>query len=166
MTVLVVGTAGYIGSHMVDMLKAIQIRCLVLDNFSTGFKEAIRGVPFVEGDLADLDCLSELFNDYDIDAVMHFAAYSQVGESLIEPAKYYRNNLSNTQNLLDTMLEAGVKNLVFSSTAAVYGSPNSDPISEDHLLNPINPYGRTKLVIEWMLQDYASAYGLKSVALS
>lgn len=169
MTILVVGGAGYIGSHMVQMLAANKLDCVVLDNLSTGFADAltniIGSVELVVGDLDDKSLLTQLFAQHEFTAVMHFAAFSQVGESIQLPQKYYSNNLVNTINLLEVMAAHQVKQLVFSSTAAVYGEPVQPVISELHPLAPINPYGRSKLAIEWVLQDYASAYGLKSVAL-
>ncbi|MDC9720995.1 MAG: GDP-mannose 4,6-dehydratase, partial [Gammaproteobacteria bacterium] len=169
MTILVVGGAGYIGSHMVQMLAANKLDCVVLDNLSTGFADALTNitgsVELVVGDLADKSLLTQLFAQHEFTAVMHFAAFSQVGESIQLPQKYYSNNLVNTINLLEVMAAHQVKQLVFSSTAAVYGEPVQPVISELHPLAPINPYGRSKLAIEWVLQDYASAYGLKSVAL-
>lgn len=164
--ILVTGGAGYIGSHMVALLSNSLEQVLVLDNLSTGHRQAVvDGVRLVVGDLADRDFLARLFSQFDITAVIHFAAFSQVGESNIEPAKYYCNNVVNTQNLLDAMIAAGVKQLIFSSTAAVYGLPLKAKIDESHPLVPINPYGRTKLAIEWMLEDYANAYGLQAVSL-
>lgn len=163
--ILVVGGAGYIGSHMVQMLHQGGIEPVVLDNLSTGFAESVNNAELVTGDLADTQLLRSLFSQHQFIAVVHFAAFSQVGESIQQPAKYYHNNIANTQNLLNAMCSANVKRLVFSSTAAVYGTPTVDFITEEHALNPINPYGRTKLAIEWMLQDYAAAYGLQSVAL-
>lgn len=120
---------------------------------------------FIEGDLADRSLLSDIFANNNFDAVVHFAAHSQVGESIIRPDKYYRNNITNTQNLLDVMIHHDVKKIVFSSTAAIFGNPQYLPINEDHPCDPINPYGRSKLLIEHMLADYDVAYDLKSVAL-
>ena len=120
---------------------------------------------FIEGDLADRSLLSDIFANNNFDAVVHFAAHSQVGESIIRPDKYYRNNITNTQNLLDVMIHHDVKKIVFSSTAAIFGNPQYLPINEDHPCYPINPYGRSKLLIEHMLADYDVAYDLKSVAL-
>ena len=166
MTVLVLGGAGYIGSHMVAYLQQQHIGCVVVDNLATGFRESVpANVPFYEGDLADKTLLADVFNKHDVSAVMHFAAFSQVGESVVEPQKYYQNNLQNTLSVLQVMQEHGVEQFVFSSTAAVYGQPQSELIDEQHPANPINPYGRSKLAVEWVLQDYAQAYGLKSVCL-
>ena len=165
-TTLIVGGAGYIGSHMVKMLSKDGHRVIVLDNLSTGFAEAARyGEKLIVGDLADLALLDQLFTDYQFDAVMHFAAASLVGESMENPAKYYRNNVSNTLNLLDAMVKHQVLNFVFSSTAAIFGEPEYTPIDEKHPKNPINPYGASKLMVERILEDYASAYSLNSVCL-
>jgi len=165
MKILVVGGAGYIGSHMVKMLTNSGCKVVTLDNLSTGFRELAKYGELVVGDLADENLLDDLFSKHQFDGVMHFAAASLVGESMIDPAKYYRNNVSNTINLLDAMVKHDVKSLVFSSSAAVYGDPNSDLIDEEHTKNPINPYGSTKLMIERILQDYASAYSLNSISL-
>ena len=166
MTVLVVGGAGYIGSHMVAVLKQHAVPCVVLDNLTTGFREAVPAdIAFVEGDLADLQLMADLFKQHGITSVMHFAAYSQVGESMQDPAKYYHNNLAKTLALLDAMCAANIKEFVFSSTAAVYGNPLVDKISEQHPVTPINPYGHSKLAVEMALADYANAYGMKAVSL-
>jgi len=163
--ILVVGGAGYIGSHMVKILVNSGHDIIVLDNLSTGFRELAKYGELIVGDLADESLLEDLFSKHQFDGVMHFAAASLVGESMTNPAKYYRNNVSNTINLLDAMVKYNVKRFVFSSSAAVYGEPNSDLIDESHAKDPINPYGSTKLMIERILQDYASAYGLNSVSL-
>ena len=165
MDILIVGGAGYIGAHMVKMLVNSGHDVVVLDNLSTGFRELAKYGELVVGDLADESLLEDLFSKYQFDGVMHFAAASLVGESMVNPAKYYRNNVSNTINLLDAMVKYDVKRFVFSSSAAVYGEPNSDLIDESHAKDPINPYGSTKLMIERILQDYASAYGLNSISL-
>jgi len=165
MKLLVVGGAGYIGSHMVKMLVNLGHDVIILDNLSTGFRELAKYGELVVGDLADESLLEGLFSKYQFDGVMHFAAASLVGESMVNPAKYYRNNVSNTINLLDAMVKHNVKSFVFSSSAAVYGEPNSDLIDESHIKDPINPYGSTKLMIERILKDYASAYGLNSISL-
>ena len=165
MKLLVVGGAGYIGSHMVKMLVNLGHDVVVLDNLSTGFRELAKYGELVVGDLADENLLDDLFLKHQFDGVMHFAAASLVGESMVNPAKYYRNNVSNTINLLDAMVKYDVKRFVFSSSAAVYGEPNSDLIDESHAKDPINPYGSSKLMIERILQDYASAYGLNSISL-
>ena len=162
---LVVGGAGYIGSHMVKYLAARGFAPVVLDNLSTGHAESARFGQLVVGDLADQALLDQLFTEHKFVAVMHFAAASLVGESMEHPAKYYRNNVSNTLNLLDTMVKHGVKDFIFSSTAAIFGEPQYTPIDEAHPKNPINPYGASKLMIERILEDYAAAYGLNSVSL-
>lgn len=164
-TILVVGGAGYIGSHMVKALALAGHRPITLDNLSTGFADAVQYGELVTGSMGDRALLDKLFSDAKIDAVMHFAAYSQVGESVSDPARYYRNNVAHTQNLLDAMLSHNIKHLVFSSTAAVYGNPRRVPLDETHPKDPINPYGRTKWMIEQMLADYDAAYALRSIAL-
>lgn len=163
--ILVVGGAGYIGSHMVKRLVQAGYEPLVLDNLCTGFADAVPEAQLVVGSMADRALLDFLFSSDRIAAVMHFAANSRVGESMDDPFKYYRNNVAATQVLLDAMLAHDVCNLVFSSTAAVYGDPAAALISETHPLVPINPYGRSKWMVEQMLTAYRSAYGLRSVAL-
>jgi len=162
---LVVGGAGYIGSHMLKMLCAAGHEVTAFDNLSTGFRDAARYGRFVLGDIADRPALESLFRESRFDAVLHFASFISVGESVKEPAKYYRNNVCNTQNLLDAMVAHGTRRFVFSSTAAVYGEPRYSPIDEDHPRQPINPYGRSKLMVEQMLADYDLAYGIRSVCL-
>lgn len=163
--ILVVGGAGYIGSHMVKMLSKAGHDVIVLDNLSTGFREMVKYGKLVIGDLADINLLENLFQEYQFDGVMHFAANSLVGESMTNPAKYYRNNVGNTLNLLDVMVRNNVKHFIFSSTAATFGEPEYSPIDEAHPQNPINPYGSSKLMIERILMDYADAYDLNSVSL-
>ena len=165
MKLLVVGGAGYIGSHMVKMLARAGHDVVVLDNLTTGFRDPVKYGQLVVGDLADVHLLEQLFRDHAFDGVMHFAANSLVGESMTNPAKYYRNNVSNTLNLLDVMVRHDVKHFIFSSTAATFGEPEYTPIDEAHPQKPINPYGSSKLMIERILQDYADAYGLNSVCL-
>jgi UDP-glucose 4-epimerase len=150
MRVLVCGGAGYIGSNMTAMLAEAGFEPIVFDNLSKGHKSAVGDNKFVKGDLADYDLLLRTLRKYKIEAVMHFAAFIEVGESVLEPLKYYHNNVSNTQNLLSAMESAGVDKLVFSSTAAVYGIPKNVPITEDAPKQPINPYGETKLAVEKM----------------
>lgn len=164
-TILVVGGAGYIGSHMVKMLLGRGYGVTTLDNLSTGHRDAVLGGEFVLGDLADRALLDKLFSERRIDGVMHFASFIQVGESVQNPARYYENNVVNTLNLLDAMVAHDVKRFIFSSSAAVYGEPIRVPIDETHPKNPINPYGRSKWMVEQMLADYDRAYGLKSVSL-
>ncbi|MBU8975630.1 UDP-glucose 4-epimerase GalE [Lysobacter sp. MMG2] len=165
MKVLVCGGAGYIGSHMVRRLSRDGIEPVVFDNLSTGHREAVGDAPFVQGDLLERDDLRALFAQHRFDAVMHFCARSLVGESMTQPYAYYENNVAGTLNLLQAMHEAGVGKLVFSSTAAVFGVPESDLIDESHPRQPINPYGASKLMVERILEDAGRAYGLRSVAL-
>lgn len=164
-SILVVGGAGYIGSHMVKFLARTGHRVVVLDNLSTGHADAVRYGELIVGDMADTALLDRLFHSHRFDAVMHFAAFSLVGESVDDPGKYYRNNVANTLNLLDAMVRHQIRHFVFSSTAATFGEPRSDRIDESHPQNPINPYGRSKLMVEHLLADYDAAYGLKSVCL-
>ena len=163
-SVLVCGGAGYIGSHMVRMLAEAGHDVTVFDNLSTGHKAAVQAGTLVRGDLLDKDALAELFAANRFDAVFHFSGLIAVGESVREPARYYRNNVIGTLNLLDAMHAAGVGRFVFSSTAAVYGNPQASPIDEDQPLAPINPYGRTKRIIEDVLADFADVHGLRSVS--
>lgn len=165
MNILVVGGAGYIGSHMVKHLAMAGHEVVVLDDLSTGLASQVRWGQFVEGSTADTNLLASLFKVYRFEAVMHFAAASLVGESVTAPAKYYRNNVASTLNLLDAMVEHGVGHFVFSSTAAVYGEPCYSPIDETHPCAPISPYGASKWMVERILQDYAAAYSLNSVSL-
>lgn len=165
MQVLVVGGSGYIGSHMVKMLATQGHKVTVLDNLTTGFRELAMFGELVIGDMADTHLLEQLFEDKNFDAVMHFAASSLVGESMQNPAKYYRNNVANTLNLLNVMLRHDVKNFIFSSTAATFGEPEYTPIDEKHPQNPVNPYGSSKLMVEKILEDYAESYKLNSVSL-
>ena len=175
MAILVTGGEGYIGSHCVIALLDAGYNVVIFDNESTGHAETGEALMKIEskgrleavykGDLLVRDDLDAAFEIYRIDAVIHFAAFSQVAESMSDPAKYYRNNVVGTMNLLDSMIAHNVKRIVFSSTAATYGEPDYTPIDEKHPQNPINPYGRTKLDIEYMMDDYDRAYGLKSVRL-
>lgn len=151
---------------MVRYLTAHQHEVVVYDDLSTGHRDAVAdGIPFVHGDIGDAVTLWRLFATHRFDAVIHFCARSLVGESVIDPYQYYRNNVGNTLVLLAAMREAGIQKLVFSSTAAVFGHPQSDTIDETHPTDPINPYGQSKLMIERVLGDAARAYGLRSVAL-
>jgi len=163
--ILIVGGAGYIGSHVNKFLSSRGYETVVLDNLSRGHREFVKWGRLVEGDLGDRSLLDRVFREYDIDAVMHFAAFTDVGESVRDPGAYYRNNVMNTMNLLDSMMENGVSGFVFSSTCAVYGNPIEIPITEEHPLNPISPYGRSKLMVEEILRDYHEAYGLNYVSL-
>ena len=164
MKILVVGGAGYIGSHMLKRLQNTNHEVEVLDNLSTGFETNTLGFPFHKCDLADKDHVYTILqNKYDL--VMHFASYINVGESYINPQKYYENNVQNTLNLLSCMIDLKILNFIFSSTAAVYGEPESVPISEEQRINPVNPYGQTKAIVENILKDYDKAYGLKFMSL-
>ncbi|MBD8599175.1 MULTISPECIES: UDP-glucose 4-epimerase GalE [unclassified Pseudomonas] len=165
MQVLIVGGAGYIGSHMVHTLIRSGYEAIVLDDLSGGHADAVIGAKLFVGCCSDKALLEQLFKDHDFCAVMHFASFIQVGESSIDPAKYYANNFCKTANLLNTMISAGVSNFVFSSTAAVYGNPISAIIQEDHPKHPINPYGRSKWMVEQLLEDYDTAYQFRSVSL-
>ena len=165
LNVLVVGGAGYIGSHMVKNLCGRGVNVTTFDNLCSGHRDAVLGGEFIEGDLADRAALERVFAARRYDAVMHFASFIEVGESVAQPAKYYRNNVSNTLNLLECMQAAGVEQFIFSSTAAIFGTPQRVPIDETHPTNPINPYGRSKLMVEQMLADLARAHGLRSVCL-
>jgi UDP-glucose 4-epimerase len=165
MNFLVVGGAGYIGSHMVKHLLRAGHELVVADNFSTGYRDALTGGKLVELDIADAHALDALFAAHRFDAVFHFASFIQVGESVTEPAKYYQNNLAATLTLLQAMVRANIKHFVFSSTAAVYGDPVYVPIDEEHPKAAINPYGRSKWMVEQVLEDFDRAYGLKSVCL-
>lgn len=165
MNVLVVGGAGYIGSHMVKILTGAGANVVVLDDLSGGHQESVGGTPLRVGDAGDAAVVDAVLAQVRPDAVMHFASFIQVGESVSDPAKYHRNNFTATQVLLDGMRRHGVRRFIFSSTAAIFGDPRYVPIDEDHPREPINPYGRTKWMVEQMLEDFDTAYGLKSVAL-
>ena len=165
MKFLVIGGAGYIGSHMVKQLLGAGHELVVADNFSTGYRSAVLGGTLVELDIADAQALDTLFGTYRFEAVFHFASFIQVGESVTEPAKYYQNNLAATLTLLKAMVRAEVKHFIFSSTAAVYGDPAYVPIDEAHPKAAINPYGRSKWMVEQVLEDFDRAYGLRSVCL-
>lgn len=163
--ILVCGGAGYIGSHMARWLALRGSRVTVLDNLSTGHREAVQWSELIEADLLDPASLERAFSGRRFDAVMHFCARSLVGESMAQPYAYYANNVAGTLNLLEAMRRHDVSRLVFSSTAAVFGQPVADRIDEQHPRQPINPYGASKLMVERILADAASAYGLRSVAL-
>ena len=167
MNILVTGGAGYIGSHFVrELQRNSKYTPIVYDNLSTGHEEAVpANVQLITGDIHDVRFLTHIFAQYEIDAVVHFAASSLVGESMTDPGKYYFNNVEGTLHLITAMKEAGVDHLVFSSTAAVYGEPAKTPITEDMPLEPTNVYGRTKKMIEAMLADFSKAYGMTYVAL-
>jgi UDP-glucose 4-epimerase len=165
MKILVCGGAGYIGSHMIKALDAAGYQVVTFDNFSTGHREAVKWGTLAEGDLLRPTDLDSTFRQHKIDAVMHFSARSLVGESVTNPAPYYENNVIGTYNLLESMRKYGVRQFVFSSTAATFGNPVQRLIDESHPQKPINPYGHSKLMVEQLLRDYASAYGLHSVSL-
>jgi UDP-glucose 4-epimerase len=164
-SVLVTGGAGYIGSHAAAALAECGYEPIIYDNLSEGHVEAADGRRLIVGDTADISRLDGLFKEYDFKAVLHFAAASLVGESVKEPAKYYTNNFSAALNLLSVMLKHGVKNFIFSSTCATYGDPVKIPMDEAHPQAPINPYGRSKLMVETALKDYSAAYGLNYAIL-
>lgn len=165
MAVLVCGGAGYIGSHINKQLNKEGYETIVFDNLVYGHKEAAKWGTFVQGDLKNVDDIEAVFQKYPVEAVFHFAAYAYVGESVTSPEKYYYNNVANTLNLLSVMRKYGCNKMIFSSTCATYGEPESVPIIEDMRQNPINPYGRTKLIMEKILEDYRTAYGLEYVVL-
>lgn len=162
---LVVGGCGYIGSHMVKCLLDAGHRVVVLDDLSAGFRDSLLGGELVTGDCGDRMVLDALFSSRRFDGVLHFASLIQVGESVINPAKYYQSNVAKTLTLLEAMKDHGVGPLIFSSTAAVFGEPAYVPIDETHPRAPINPYGMSKYMVEAMLRDFDRAYGLRSVAL-
>ncbi len=164
-TVLIVGGAGYIGSHMVKMARAAGYAVAVADDLSSGRREALLGAPLHVGDIGDAAFVDAVLAQVRPAAVMHFASFIQVGESVREPARYYRNNLAATLTLLEGMHRHGVSRLIFSSTAAIFGNPLRIPIDEAHPKAPINPYGRSKWMVEQMLDDFDLAYGLRSVCL-
>jgi UDP-glucose 4-epimerase len=166
MGVLVTGGAGYIGSHMVLALADAGEKTVVLDNLTTGLKSAIDPrATFVEGDIANKDLVQGIIQDNGVSSVIHFAGSIVVPESVSDPLKYYSNNTAKTRNLIEACVGANVSEFVFSSTAAVYGSPEQVPVAEDATLNPMSPYGRSKLMTEWMLQDVAKAHGMKYAIL-
>lgn len=162
---MITGGAGYIGSHTNKLLHRRGYNTVVFDNLIYGHRSFVKWGEFVLGDLADRDQVRLCFRQYPIEAVVHFCAFAYVGESVIDPAKYYRNNVMNTINLLDTMREFNVPYIVFSSTCSTYGIPQRIPITEDHQQSPVNPYGWSKFIIEQILKDYERAYGIKHVNL-
>ena len=163
--IFIVGGAGYIGSHVNKFLSNKGYKTLIFDNLSKGHAEFVKWGEFIKGDLKDRRLLDRIFREYDISAVMHFAALTDVRESIQDPGSYYKNNVKNTLNLLEAMQKSNVKNFIFSSTCAVYGNPIKVPITEDHPCNPISPYGRSKLMIENILEDYSNAYDFNYVSL-
>jgi len=164
-SILVVGGAGYIGSHTAKGIAEAGLEPVVFDNLVYGHRWAVQWGTFVEGDLADAALLARVLKEHRVTAVIHFAAYTYVGESVTNPRKYFRNNVVNTLNLLDAMVDAGVRDIVFSSTCATYGDPTRVPIDESHPQNPVNPYGETKLAVEKMLHWYGQAYSIRYAAL-
>ena len=166
-TVLVTGGAGYIGSHTVRLLAAEGYQVIVLDNLVYGHRGAIvdEGVELVVGAVGDRELLRDLFKKHQFSGVIHFAAYAYVGESVTDPLKYYRNNTAEPLTLLEVMAEFSCTSFVFSSTCATYGEPETLPLTEDHPQKPLSPYGKSKLMVEWILDDCDSAWDLKSVAL-
>lgn len=165
-TILVTGGAGYIGSHTILALQDQGYQIIVLDNLVYGHRESIEtlsAVKLIVGDINNAELLNSIFSTHNIAAVIHFAAYAYVGESITEPRKYYRNNVVGSLTLLEAMVDHGINNIVFSSTCATYGIPSTIPIPEEQAQNPINPYGRSKLAVEKMLLDFSQAYGLKAV---
>ncbi|MCD6570011.1 MAG: UDP-glucose 4-epimerase GalE [Deltaproteobacteria bacterium] len=165
MNVLVTGGAGYIGSHAISMLADRGHNTVCIDNLVKGHKELVRDCTLYEDNISDKALVKKIFNQHKIDAVMHFAAYSLVGESVKEPLIYYRNNVSNTLSLIEAMLESGVDKFIYSSSAGVYGEPDEIPITEGAKLSPTNPYGKTKIMVEEILKDFDRAYNLKFVSL-
>jgi UDP-glucose-4-epimerase GalE len=165
MNLLITGGAGYIGSHTAKAFARAGFEPIVLDNLERGHRSAVRWGPLIEANLADRAAVEQALRDYRIDAVVHFAAYAYVGESMRSPDRYFRNNVANTLNLLEAMNSAGVRRIVFSSTCATYGYPVRIPISEDHPQRPVNPYGESKLMVERMLHWYGEAYGFNWAAL-
>jgi UDP-glucose 4-epimerase len=162
---LVIGGCGYIGSHMVKCLLKAGHEVVVLDDLSAGYRDGMLGGELVVGDCGDRSVLQTLFSGRKFDGVLHFASLIQVGESVVEPAKYYQSNVAKTLTLIEAMKDHSVGPLIFSSSAAVFGEPVHTPIDEDHPCQPINPYGMSKYMVENMLADFDRAYGLRSVAL-
>lgn len=163
--ILVVGGAGYIGSHMMKALAQAGHEPVAFDNLSTGHADSVIYGELVEGDLASRDQVADVIGQGRFDGVMHFASNIEVGESVTNPRKYYNNNVLNTLNLVHTMMDRGLNHLIFSSTAAVYGTPEYSPVDEEHPRRPINPYGHSKHIIETVLEDYRDAHGLSSTSL-
>ncbi len=165
MSVLIVGGAGYIGSHTAKLCAMAGLNPVVLDNLVFGHRDAVKWGPLVEGDLADRDLIGRVMAEHGVTAVIHFAAYTAVGESMTDPGKYFRNNVVGTINLLDAMVKQGVRDLVFSSTAATYGDPQRVPLDEEHPQNPVSPYGESKLIVERILRWYQAAHQLRYAVL-
>ncbi len=165
MKILVVGGAGYIGSHMVKRFQDTDHEVEILDNLSTGFELNAQNYKLHICDLSNKDLVYQILKENKYEIVMHFASYINVGESYSQPKKYYKNNVTNTLNLLDCMIDLKILNFIFSSTAAVYGEPQDIPITEAQKISPVNPYGNTKAIVEKILKDYDEAYGLKYISL-
>ena len=165
MKILVIGGAGYIGSHMVKRFQDTDHEVEILDNLSTGFELNAQNYKLHICDLSNKDLVYQILKENKYEVVMHFASYINVGESYSQPEKYYKNNVTNTLNLLDCMIDLKILNFIFSSTAAVYGEPQNIPITEAQKISPVNPYGNTKAIVEKILKDYDEAYGLKYIAL-
>ena len=165
MNILIVGGAGYIGSNINKELTKQGYKTVVFDNLSSGKKELVKWGEFFNGDLGNIDDIRNVFKQYSIEAVLHFAAFKAVGESVTDPQKYYINNVSNTLNLFKVMKEFNVNKFIFSSSAATFGNPQYIPIDEKHPQSPINPYGETKLIVEHIMRDYSAAYDFRYVAL-
>jgi UDP-glucose-4-epimerase GalE len=164
-TILVTGGAGYVGAHACKGLARAGFTPVVFDNLSTGHRDFVRWGPLAEGDIRDYSAVLQALRDYRPDAVLHFAACAYVGESVVDPQKYYDNNVTGSLSLLKAMLEVGCRNIVFSSSCAIYGEPEELPIGEAAPKNPLSPYGASKLMVERLLSDYGCAYGLSSIAL-
>ncbi len=165
MSILIVGGAGYIGSHTAKLVAAAGLKPIVFDNLVYGHSWAVKWGPLIEGDLADAALIDRVLKEHAVTAVIHFAAYAYVGESVSNPGKYFRNNVANTMNLLDAMVANRVRDIVFSSTCATYGDPRTIPIAEDHPQFPVSPYGESKLMVEKMLHWYQGAHALRYAAL-
>ena len=165
MKILVVGGAGYIGSHMIKRFQDTDYQIEILDNLSTGFEVNTQNYKLHVCDLSNKDQVHQILKENNYESIMHFASFINVGESYINPKKYYDNNVTNTLNLLDSMVDLKISNFIFSSTAAVYGEPSSTPIKENQKIAPVNPYGNTKAIVEKILKDYEEAYGLKYISL-
>lgn len=164
-SILVTGGAGYIGSHVVRQLGEAGERVVVVDNLTTGFSDSVLCGEFIEGNMGDQDLIRRVIKEHDVDSVIHFAAHTIVPESVENPLKYYGNNTCNSRNLMECCRDAGVKHFIFSSTAAVYGIPDTDYCDENSPINPINAYGTSKLMTEWMLRDLSAVTDLTHVAL-
>jgi UDP-arabinose 4-epimerase len=164
-TVLVAGGAGYVGAHSCKTLSRHGYTPVVFDNLSTGHERFVQWGPLIRGDIRDADAVLRAIKTHNVNAVLHFAASAYVGESVTDPQKYYENNVAGTLTLLSSMLQAGCRHLIFSSSCAVYGEPAEQPLRETTICNPVTPYGRSKLMVEHILDDYAGAYGLTSIAL-